>query len=144
MQTLSLLVVSSGNSEALTATIQSVLAEAKSGVIECIVLTSETDSSQVAPGVEVREHRYRGELAPALRLCASEAVGEMIGVLQAGTRLCRGALQALSDARAETGAALIVGGIVPDLPTGVAKAAQAIDTGAAARSLATLIAVSHS
>ena len=41
-------------------------------------------------------------------------------------------------------AALIVGGIVPDLPTGVAKAAQAIDTGAAARSLATLIAVSHS
>lgn len=110
MKKLTVIVLANGNSGALSETIQSVVTEARSGVIECIVLKREDDTSASTDHPDVAERHYCGEVASTLRACACEAQGEMIAVVQAGTRLCPDALAVLSEARNEANAALVISG----------------------------------
>jgi anthranilate phosphoribosyltransferase len=111
------------------------------GGLDEIALAGETEVAEVtAGGITSRTVTAAGVgLAPApidaLRVGSAAEAAERLGAILAGVRGPGRDIVCLN-----AGAALVVGGVAADLAAGVERAATAIDTGAAARVLESLVA----
>lgn len=109
---LSTIVISNGRESDLIATVKSLAIGETGGVTEAVILVKASEKASLPEQSGITFQSYDGDLSVALRKAASGLSGEMMVVLNAGSRLTADALSFVAAARQEQNADLIIGACI--------------------------------